>query len=396
MPRNPNKIDYSKGWPEGFEAFSQLEDPRGSGKTRHHFGEVIFMAYTAIVCGVSTFELMEEFCESNEEWFKKWLKLPHGTPSNDTFSRVFEAIDPNVFNQCIVKHLKQFGIEVEPQQFAIDGKTLRGSSNSEDKHLHAVSAWACNQGVTIAQTFTSKKSNEITAIPELLKLLNIENSVITIDAMGTQREIVELIVDKNGDYVLCVKGNQKALLDEIVDQFEFASKNYNRNKLNRKNWSLHLSEEVSRNREEQRFCLVCHNLDWMQKSIKSKWKALKSVVMVERKVKFGDGSSRREVAFYMSSLDAPASEMQKYIRNHWQIENSCHWVIDTVFKEDANQVSLRKSGKNLSTMRRIAHNTLKLAPEISKTKKPASLTKKQLRASQDLTYREICLFGSPV
>ena len=396
MPRNPNKIDYSEGWPEGFEAFSRLEDPRGSGKTMHHFGEVIFMAYSAIVCGVSTFELMEEFCESNEEWFRKWLELPNGTPSNDTFSRVFEAIDPNVFNQCIVMHLKQLGIEIEPQQLAIDGKTLRGSSTSQDKHLHAVSAWACSQGVTIAQSFTSKKSNEITAIPELLELLNIKDSVITIDAMGTQREIVELIVDKNGDYVLCVKGNQKTLLNEIVDQFEFASKNYNANKLNKKNWSLDLSEEISRNREEQRFCLVCHNLNWMQKSIKSKWKGLKSVVMVERKVKLEDGSSRREAAFYMSSLDAPASEMQKYIRNHWQIENSCHWVIDTVFKEDANQVSLRKSGKNLSTMRRIAHNTLKLAPEISKTKKPASLTKKQLRASQDLTYRELCLFGTPV
>ncbi len=234
MPRNPNKINYSEGWPEGFEAFSQLKDPRGSGKTMHHFGEVIFMAYTAIVCGVSTFELMEEFCESNEEWLKKWLKIPNGTPSNDTFSRVFEAIDPDIFNQCIVQHLKQLGIEVEPQHFAIDGKTLRGSSNSQDKHLHAVSAWACNQGVTIAQTFTSKKSNEITAIPELLKLLNIEDSVITIDAMGTQRDIVELIVDKNADYVLCVKKNQKTLLDEIVDQFEFASKNYNRNKLNKK------------------------------------------------------------------------------------------------------------------------------------------------------------------
>ena len=118
--------------------------------------------------------------------------------------------------------------------------------------------------------------------------------------------------------------------------------------------------------------------------------------MVERKVKLEDSSTRREVAFYMSSLNVPASEMQKYIRNHWQIENSCHWVIDTVFKEDANQVSLRKSGKNQSTMRRIAHNTLKLAPEIRKTKKPASLTKKQLRASQDLSYRELCIFGTPV
>ena len=354
------------------------------------------MVFTSILCGVSTFELMEEFCESNEKWFKKWLKLPNGTPSNDTFSRVFEAIEPEAFNECILQHLKHSGIEVEPQQIAIDGKSLRGSSNSQDKHLHAVSAWACDQGLTIAQTFTSKKSNEITAIPQLLELLNIEDCVVTIDAMGTQREIVEHIIDKKADYVLSVKGNQKTLLDEIVDQFEFASKAYNKKKLNPKNWSSHCSKETSRNREEQRYCVVCHNLDWMQKSIKSKWKGIRTIAMIERKVKTEDGSMRREVAFYMSSLDVAASEMQKYIRNHWHIENSCHWVIDTVFKEDANQVSKRNSGKNLSTMRRIALNTLKLAPEISKTKKPASLTKKQLRASQDVTYRELCLFNSPV
>ena len=396
MPRNPNKIDYSQGLPEGFEAFSQLEDPRGNGRTRHHFGEIVFMAFTSIVCGVTTFELMEEFCESNEDWFRKWLQLPNGTPSNDTFSRVFEALDPDLFSQCICKHLHQLGINVEPQQLAIDGKALRGSSNTQDKHLHALSAWACDQGVTVAQTFTSKKSNEITAIPELLKLLNIEDSVITIDAMGTQREIVELIIDRNADYVLSVKANQKTLLEEISDHFEFASKSYNRKKFNKENWSASLTEEISRNREEKRFCLVCRNLNWMQKTVRSKWKGVKSIVMVERTVKLEDSSSRREVAFYMSSLDVPASTMQKYIRNHWQIENSCHWVIDTMFKEDANQLSKRNSAKNLAHMRRIGHNTLKLAPEISKTKKPASLTKKQLRASQNLAYREACIFGPPV
>jgi len=396
MPRNPNKIDYSSSFPKGFEAFSQLKDPRGSGRTLHHFGEIVFMAFTAILCGISTFELMEEFCESNTDWFRKWLQLPNGTPSNDTFSRVFEAIEPHLFSECIIHHLHQLDVKVKPQHFAIDGKTLRGSSNSQDRHLHAVSAWACDQGITVAQTFTSKKSNEITAIPELLELLNIENCVISIDAMGTQRDIVDTIIDKNADYVLSVKGNQKSLLDEIADQFEFASKSYNRKKLNKENWSFCLTDEISRNREEQRFCLVCQNLDWMQSSIKSKWKGIKSVVMVERKVKLEDNSTRREVAFYMSSLNEPASTMLKYIRNHWQIENSCHWVLDTMFKEDANQVSKRNSGKNLSTMRRIAHNTLKLSPEISKTKQPASLTRKQLRVSQNLTFREQCVFGSPV
>lgn len=396
MPRNPNKTDYTGGFPPFFEAFTILTDPRGSGYTKHHFGEIIFMAFTCILCGVSTYELMEEFCDANKAWFKQWLQLPNGTPSNDTLSRVFEGLRPEEFSQCVINHLQQANIEVTPQQIAIDGKSLRGSSNSQDKRIHAVSAWACDQGLTLAQTYTKEKSNEITAIPELLKLLNIKDCVITIDAMGTQREIASSIIDLGGDYLLSVKGNQKALYDEIHDQFEFASKSYNRKKLNPKNWSEDKTEEISRNREEQRFTMVCHSLGWMDKAIKSKWKGLKSIVMIERKTVLEDNKRRREIAFYMSSLEEPASTIQQYIRNHWAIENSCHWVIDTVFKEDTNQVSQRNSAKNLSTMRRIALNKLKLAPEISRTKKPASLTKKQLRASQDLAYRELCLFGSPV
>jgi len=396
MPRNPNKIDYSGGFPFFFDAFSIIDDPRGSGPTRHYFGEIVFMAFTSILCGVSTYELMEEFCDANQQWFKQWLKLPNGTPSNDTFARVFEAIEPEQFSKCILTHLHQVGVQIDQQQIAIDGKSLRGSSNSEDKHIHAVSAWACDQGVTIAQTFTKAKSNEITAIPELLKILNIEGCVVTIDAMGTQTEIAKTIIEQGGDYVLSVKGNQKGLLDEIADHFNFVAKSYNRKKLNPNNWSLHRSEEVSRNREEQRFCLVCHNLEWMDKTIRSKWRELKSIIMIERKTILEDNSTRRDVAFYISSLESPASDIQAYIRHHWQIENSCHWVIDTAFREDANQVSRRNSAKNLSILRRIAHNTLKKAPEISRTKTPASLTKKQLRASQDLNYRTQCLFGSPV
>ena len=396
MPRNPDKVDYSGGFPPFFHSFEQLEDPRSGGNTKHHFGEIIFMAFTSILCGVSTYELMEEFCEINEHWLRNWLKLPHGTPSNDTFSSVFESIEAEKFAECITLHLEDIGVQFEPQQIAIDGKSLRGSSNTQDRQIHSVSAWACDQGLTVAQTFTREKSNEITAIPKLLNLLNIEGCVVTIDAMGAQADIAQAIIKQRGDYVLSVKGNQKSLLDEISDQFLFASKSYNKGKLNSDNWDMYLSEEISRGREESRFTLVCHNLEWMNTPIRKKWQGLRSIVMIERKTICENNTQRKQVAFYMSSLEKPkASQMHNYIRNHWSIENSCHWVIDVNFKEDSNQVSQRNSAKNLSIMRRIALNTLKTAPETSRTKKPASLTKKQLRAAQDTTYREQCLNITP-
>ena len=240
MPRNPDKVDYSGGFPPFFHSFEQLEDPRSGGNTKHHFGEIIFMAFTSILCGVSTYELMEEFCEINEDWLRNWLKLPHGTPSNDTFSRVFESIEAEKFAECITLHLEDIGVQFEPQQIAIDGKSLRGSSNTQDRQIHSVSAWAYDQGLTVAQTFTREKSNEITAIPKLLNLLNIEGCVVTIDAMRAQADIAQAIIKQRGDYVLSVKGNQKSLLDEISDQFLFASKSYNKGKLNPENWDMYL------------------------------------------------------------------------------------------------------------------------------------------------------------
>lgn len=392
MPRNPNKIDYSGGFPPFFSAFNPLNDPRTGGNKQHHFGSIIFMAYTCIICGVARYDLMEEFCDSNEEWFAKWLDLPNGTPCGNTFARVFEAIAPEVFAQCIASHLESIQYQHKPQQIAIDGKALRGSKSTEHRHIHAVSAWACESGITLSQTFVSDKSNEITAIPELLDLLNIEGCVVSIDAMGTQSKIAERIIDKKGDFVLSVKANQPELHGEIKDHFEFALKQLSGKKLSAENWSIDQTIELSHGRDETRQTLVCHNLDWMQKDIRNKWKNLSSIIMVYRHTILEDGSIRKDTSYYMSSLkETRAAEMQSYIRGHWAIENNCHWVIDTIFKEDANQVTNRNSAKNLSTARRIALNALKHAPEISKTKTPASMTKKQLRAAQDKNYREQCL-----
>ena len=171
MPRNPDKTDYTGGFPANFTSFESISDPRNGGNTLHHFGEIIFMAFTCILCGVKSYDLMEEFCEVRLKWFRKWIKLPNGVPSYNTFARVFEAIEPGEFSRCIAKHLEQAGVTIASNQIAVDGKALRGSRNKQESHVHAVSAWACESGITLAQCFVGEKSNEITAIPGLLEML---------------------------------------------------------------------------------------------------------------------------------------------------------------------------------------------------------------------------------
>jgi len=392
MPRNPDKINYSQGFPAGFRSFEMIKDPRNGGNTLHHFGEIIFVAFTCILCGVKSYELMQEFCEIRLNWFRKWITLPNGVPCDNTFARVFEAIDPELFSQCIIHHLQQTGVILTDEQIAIDGKALRGSRHGGESHIHAVSAWACAGGITLAQCFVGDKSNEITAIPELLEMLNLQGAVVTIDAMGTQREIASKIVEKDGDYILCVKGNQGNLHKEISDHFEFAARQLGKAKLDPANWSHAETIARSHGRNERRQTIACHYLGWMDADIRGAWTGLETLIMVSRDRDHGGPKSKVETHYYITSLkDEKAAQLQTYIRNHWAIENSCHWVLDTLFREDHNQTRQKNGAKNQSTMRRIAHNTLKRAPDHSKRKRPSSLPKKQLRAAQDETYLEQCL-----
>ena len=387
MPRNPNKTDYSQGFPEGFETFATITDPRNGGNTRHHFGEILFMALAALLCGVRSYELMEEFCELRETWLRKWLKLPHGIPCANTFSRVFQAIDPAAFAGCIAEHLRQAGFEITAGQIAIDGKALRGSRSGECSHVHVVSAWACEAGVTLAQAFVGDKSNEITAIPELLAMLNLKGMVVTLDAMGTQRAIAGQIVEGGGDYILCVKANQGRLHDELRDQFGFALRQLSGRKLDKERWSAACTEESGHDRSETRSVLVCHDLSWMDETVRSEWPGLASVVMVHRHTMLGCGKTRSETSYHISSLGAVrGAEMLGYIRGHWGIENRCHWVLDAICREDHNQTRDRRAAANLSTLRRIALNAHNRMPQ--EARRPKSLPKRELRAASHETYLE--------
>lgn len=387
MPRNPNKIDYSGGFPEGFEVFASISDPRNGGNTRHHFGEILFIAFAAVLCGVRSYELMEEFGELRESWLRKWLKLPHGIPCANTFSRVFQAIEPTAFARCIAEHLARLGFTMEGGQIAIDGKALRGSRSGDTTHLHAVSAWACEAGITLAQAFVGEKTNEITAIPELLEMLNLKGAVVTIDAMGTQRAIAGKIVAKGGDYLLSVKGNQGGLHDEIRDQFDFALRQLDPARLDPQRWSLAQTGESGHDRTETRRILVCHDLGWMNPAIRADWKDLSCIVMVHRHTLLGGGKTRSDTSYYMSSLkDVRAPELLGHIRGHWGIENRCHWVLDAIYREDHNQTRDRNSASNHSILRRMALNAHNRMPFEGKKRK--SLPKRELRAAHDTNYLE--------
>ncbi len=387
MPRNPNKIDYSSGFPKGFEVFASIQDPRDGGNTRHHFGEILFIAFAAVLCGVRSYELMEEFAELRESWLRKWLKLPNSIPCANTFSRVFQAIEPTAFAECIAAHLARIGFVMQGGQIAIDGKALRGSRSGQSTHLHAVSAWACEAGITLAQAFVGEKTNEITAIPELLEMLNLKGAVVTIDAMGTQRAIASKIVDKGGNYILSVKGNQGRLHDETRDQFAFALRQLDPANLHSNRWSFAQTKDIGHDRDETRQIMVCHDLSWMAPDVHSEWKNLFCVIMVHRHTLLEAGKTRSETCYYMSSLKGvKAPELLTYIRNHWGIENRCHWVLDAIYREDQNQTRDRNSAANHSILRRMALNAHNRMPYEGKKRK--SLPKRELRAAHDTAYLE--------
>ena len=383
VARNPNKIDYSGGLPGGFQSFLVIEDPRTGGNKRHHFGEVLFMVVTGVLCGMNGFTEIEEFCNEDIEWFQKWIELPNGIPRAQTFSNIFALIEPNQFNQCLVEHLSTLYLALAAQVIAVDGKALRGSHELKKGMDHAVSAWAADTGVTLAQEFVDHKSNEITAIPKLLAQLDLKGHIITLDAMGTQVRIARQILQAGADYILALKGNQGDLHKEVTDHFEIALRHLDLKKA--KDWSTSQETEKAHGRHTTRTVLSTTNLAALDPTMRARWTGLTSLVVVETETTIiSTGKKRkRECRYYLSSVDAKAEFFQKAIRQHWSIENQCHWVLDTCFREDHNQTSTAHAAKNLGTVRRIVLNILKEDPG-----QKGSLPSKRRRALMNRTYRE--------
>ena len=366
-----------------FESFfKNIQDPRHHNK-RHKLLDIIFVAICAVVAGADTYEQIENFGKQRKKWLSKFLELPHGIPSHDTFGRIFEKIIPNEFQNSFMCWIESVAELSKGQVIAIDGKTLRRSHDNSNnkKAIHMISAWASENQVVLGQLKTEDKSNEITAIPNLLKLLDISGCIITIDAMGTQKKIAKTIIANGADYILALKENQKTLCSDVrlfFDQIEGMKKQgyY---------FDEHITVDGGHGRVETRKSVITSDIDWLQD--KNKWEGIKSIGMIESTREIEDESSH-ERRYYISSLDCDAQAFGTAVRKHWGIENSVHWVLDIAFREDESRVRKGNAPENFAAIRHIALNLLRN----NKTFK-GSVKTKRLNAAMDTKYLEQVMFG---
>ena len=357
--------------------FGDLPDPRIARGRLHSLHDILVIAICGVICGADDWASIEEFGRAKEDWLKTFLKLPNGIPSHDTFGRVFAALGTKAFRECFARWIQAVASSTNGDVVAIDGKTLRRSFNraSSKAAIHMVSAWSTANGVVLGQVKTAAKSNEITAIPKLLELLELNGCIVTIDAMGCQTAIAEEIIDRGADYVLALKGNQEALHTEVVEFFDEALENDFANI----EYDYHVEDDVAHGRTEHRETWCTWNTSWLQEH--SKWAGLQSIAKVsaEREV---NGRVEIEDRYYISSLPGNDAEtIARAVRRHWGIENGLHWVLDVAFREDDSRVRKDNAPANLATLRHIAINLLKS----EKTSK-VGVKNRRLRAGWDDAY----------
>jgi predicted transposase YbfD/YdcC len=359
------------------EHFSELEDPRRYNR-RHLLHDIVVIAICAAICGADDWVAVEEFGRAKRSWFEKFLELPHGIPSHDTFGDVFGLLDPDQFRRCFIQWVQAVNEITGGQVIPIDGKKLRRSHDKtwRKNAIHMVSAWAAENHVVLGQIKVDDKSNEITVIPQLLDLLEISGCIVTIDAMGCQKKIARKIVEeKDADYVLALKGNQSGLFEDVKGLFERVQKT------GFENCEYYRTEEHGHGRLEVRECWTVSDPEYLA-SIRSlaDWWGLHTVIMVKSERSVGDKRSE-ESRYYIASLSGDAKQALEAVRGHWGIENQVHWVLDIAFREDECRIRKGNGAQNFAVLRHIALNLLKQ----EKTAK-CGVKNKRLKAAWDESY----------
>jgi len=379
-------------------AFEQLEDPRMDRTKKHLLSDMVAIAICAIICGADAWTQVVKFGRCKIEWFKTFLALPNGIPSHDTFGRVFAVLNPDAFEQCFVTWMKTLSTASDGRLIAIDGKTIRRSVDtaSDKAAIHMVSAWCETNHLVLSQVAVDDKTNEIKAIPELLKLLDLDGAVVTIDAMGCQKEIAQQIVEQDGDYILHLKGNQGTLHQETVQLFDECLTDD----------CLGIAYETAsttdkgHGRIEQRRLWATNEVAWFAE--RGKWKNLRSLIRVQCTRTVGDKTTS-EYHYYISSLKVKSADDARtdkaatvdkvdgiavdaatflsYIRDHWGVENGLHWCLDIAFADDHRRMRKGYAAENFARLARIALNLLK-----SETSNNGGLKTKRLCCGWDHDY----------
>ena len=362
--------------------FRKLKDPRINRRKLHLLLDIIVIALCAVLCGAKDWQQVEAFGKQRLAWLRRFLKLPNDIPSHDTFERVFDRIDPRAFHLSFQNWVTAIAATLNIKHIAIDGKTLRGSGSSKLGPLHLVSAWATEHHLSLGQVATAEKSNEITAIPELLDLLELHGAIVTIDAMGCQKAIASKIIERGGNYLLVVKDNQPTLLQDI-DQAIGRAFETNFQGIDH---DQHSTEDHGHGRVEKRHCTIL--IDPKGIGAKEDWEKLRVVGMCVRERQVGTAEPTIEASFFIGNKVMSAKSYAKALRNHWGIENNLHWQLDVSFSEDDNRVAKRNGAENLALLRKLALMMLKRHPS------KQSLACKQWNAALNPQFLEEVLIAN--
>lgn len=366
------------------EMFDEIIDVRDSSGKRHCLSHIMVMSVCGILNKRMDFEDIYDYAKAHEKWFDKNLKLWNGIPSVGTFRNVFRLIPANQFLEIFLKWINVLVTEQTGKQIIIDGKAVRGATEkcTNGNIPYIVSAYLADVGISIGQIKVDDKSNEITAIPDLLEILDIDGCIITIDAIGTQTKIMDTIIENGANFVLPVKMNNKGTNKDTIDFFndviekDFKDKvksKKRQEKIEYKNsynekFEVYITRENTHGREEERIYVKTNNISWLRDN---KWKYIKCVIMAINNTTVHDNSVR----YYFSSIDLPVEELAQIIRKHWQIENNLHWVLDMYFYEDLSRNRKDNALENLSILKKICYNIIKMDRRYDKVNKNGNMIK---------------------
>jgi predicted transposase YbfD/YdcC len=380
-----NATPHHDDQPSLISHFQDLPDPRVNRTKDHDLVDVLVIAICTLLCGGESFNDMEDFGYAKQDWFKTFLALRNGIPSHDTFNRIFAALDPKGFLDCFLRWTQSLRRAVPQEIVALDGKALRRALNKDQSIQYIVSAWAESNGLVLGQWKVADKSNEITAVPELLRVLELAGCIVTLDAMGCQKKIAREIIEADADYVLALKGNQEKVHDEVKSFLDATLDEKNRKRpkgvpIPKEVQALQACETVEKDhgRIETRRYYQSDYLDWF--ADKPKWEGLNSVGMVES-LREINGEVTQERRYYLCSLKPDVQTFARAVRSHWGVENKVHWIMDVSFREDQNRAREGHAAENLATLRRLALNLLRR----EKTKK-RGIRGKMLNAGWDHPY----------